>query len=158
MAKNPNSLCSINVNHDVAASLEFIVFETLHTKSLLGCSQPRSLVLVTAGTEDPTSHKLFVESGTKTYIASFLQFGFSFSLWSLTHSVILFVLVASFWISLSCSWRPAVLEMSSAKSSTSVSNGLHMRLSSVTSHKIWWLKWTVCPAKCCKVIFLYQGI
>jgi len=68
------------VNPDVAAALEFIVFETLHPKSLLGGSQLRSLVLVTAGTEDPASHKLFVESGTKTYIASFLQFGFSFLL------------------------------------------------------------------------------
>jgi len=68
------------VNPDVAAALEFIVFETLHPESLLGGSHLRSLFLVTAGTEDPTSHELFVESGTKTYIASFLQFGFSFSL------------------------------------------------------------------------------
>lgn len=68
------------MNPDVAEALGFIVFETLHPKSFLGGSQLRSLVHVTAGTEGPTSHKLFVESGTKTYIASFLQFGFSFSL------------------------------------------------------------------------------
>jgi hypothetical protein len=68
------------VKLDVAAALKFIVFETLHPKSFLGGSHLRSLVLVKAGTEDPTSHKLIVESGTKTYTASFLQFGFSFSL------------------------------------------------------------------------------
>jgi hypothetical protein len=60
--------------------LKFIVFEILHPKSFLGGSQLRSLVLVTAGTEDPTSHELIAESGTKPYTASFLQFGFSFSL------------------------------------------------------------------------------
>ena len=65
---------------DVAAVLKFIIFATLHPKSFLGGSQLRSLVLVTAGNKDPTSHKLIVESGTKTYRVSFLQFGFSFSL------------------------------------------------------------------------------
>ena len=68
------------MNLDVAAVLKFVVFETLNRKSFRGGTQLRSSVLVTAGTEDPTSHKLIVESGTKAYTASFLQFGFSFSL------------------------------------------------------------------------------
>jgi hypothetical protein len=68
------------VDLHAAAFLTFIVFETLHPKSFLGGTQLRSLVLLTAGTEHPTSHKLIVESGTKTYTTSFLQFGFSFSL------------------------------------------------------------------------------